>query len=179
MFFPYRYVEDGNEMFNRFEYNVAVCPWPLSDPTKWGCTIPGTANGQADTSLNQAGIWSLSPMQTMLGNRFANSFNGMLFETNAFGADGRGLASGEVCTWALPLGRIEGNTFHGHGRFGSYLLSSHWSHRTNLTALLAADGRMNDVTCSGFTADGGDAGAPATMADNVDFQNVFVGGYDI
>ena len=53
------YIEDGNEMYNRILYNVAVCPWALSGP-KFGCTVPGTDNDQADTSLNQAGIWGLS-----------------------------------------------------------------------------------------------------------------------
>ena len=171
------YVEDGNELFNSFEYNVGVCPWPLTDETKWGCTLPGTSNAQSDTSLNQAGLWSLSPTQIMIGNRFANSFNGMLFETNAFGANGRQYSEGQVCTAFLPIGRVEGNTFHGHGRFGTYILSSHWPHETNLTQLLAADGLMDDITCSGFTADGGDAGVPATLKYNVDYQNAFVGGY--
>lgn len=35
------YIEDGNEMWNTIEYNVVICPWPLSD-NRHGCTIPGT-----------------------------------------------------------------------------------------------------------------------------------------
>ena len=57
------YIEDGNEMYNRILYNVAVCPWALSGP-KFGCTVPGTDNDQADTSLNQAGIWALSSIKS-------------------------------------------------------------------------------------------------------------------
>ena len=34
------YIEDGNEMFNRINYNVGVCPWSKDGP-KGGCTIPG------------------------------------------------------------------------------------------------------------------------------------------
>jgi len=34
------YVEDGNEMYNRINYNVGVCPWSKID-YKEGCTIPG------------------------------------------------------------------------------------------------------------------------------------------
>lgn len=34
------YIEDGNEMYNRVLYNVAVCPWAKSGE-KRGCTIPG------------------------------------------------------------------------------------------------------------------------------------------
>ena len=44
----------------------------------------------------------------------------------------------------------------------------------DIPALLAADGRMEDTTCSGFTADGGDNGAPTALVNNVDFDNVFV-----
>ena len=36
---------------------------------------------------------------------------------------------------------------------------------------------MDDITCSGFTAEGGDAGVLATLKYNVDYQNAFVGGY--
>ena len=49
-------------------YNVAVCPWALSGP-KFGCTVPGTDNDQADTSLNQAGIWALSSIKSNHANR--------------------------------------------------------------------------------------------------------------
>ena len=62
------YIEDGNEMYNRILYNVAVCPWALSGP-KFGCTVPGTGNDQADTSLNQAGIWALSSIKSNHANR--------------------------------------------------------------------------------------------------------------
>ena len=62
------YIEDGNEMYNRFEYNVAICPWKLAG-SKYGCTIPGTDNGQADTSLNQAGLWAKSVVNHLIGNR--------------------------------------------------------------------------------------------------------------
>ena len=34
------YIEDGNEMYNRVNYNVGICPWNRGD-WKGGCTIPG------------------------------------------------------------------------------------------------------------------------------------------
>ena len=34
------YIEDGNEMYNRIFYNVAICPWAKFGE-KRGCTIPG------------------------------------------------------------------------------------------------------------------------------------------
>jgi hypothetical protein len=40
------YVEDGNEMHNTLQYNVAVCPWPQDDPVMQGCTVAGTSNAQ-------------------------------------------------------------------------------------------------------------------------------------
>ena len=52
------YIEDGNEMYNRIENNVAICPHKLNS-NLGGCTIPGTDNADADTSVNQAGLWGL------------------------------------------------------------------------------------------------------------------------
>jgi hypothetical protein len=34
------YIEDGNEMYNKINYNVAVCPWPR-EGEKRGCALPG------------------------------------------------------------------------------------------------------------------------------------------
>lgn len=72
-------MEDGNEMYNRILYNVAICPWAKSGE-KRGCTIPGTDNDQADTTLNQSGLWGISFSNYAIGNRFANNFNGMLYQ---------------------------------------------------------------------------------------------------
>jgi len=170
------YMEDGNEMLNDLEYNVAICPWALGGE-KHGCTIPGTSNGEGDTSLNQTGVWVLSPTNNMLGNRFLNSFNGMLYETNAFGANGRQFSEGQACPVFQALGRVEGNTFHSHGRFGTYLLSSTWPKQHDLNALLANDGKKLD-TCTGWTEIGEDRGWPSTLKNNVDYFNTFVGQYD-
>ena len=73
------YIEDGNEMYNRVLHNVAICPW-AREGAKRGCTVPGTDNGEADTALNQAGLWSLPSINHVVGNRFANHFanNGFL-----------------------------------------------------------------------------------------------------
>ncbi|GMH71242.1 hypothetical protein TL16_g05599 [Triparma laevis f. inornata] len=174
------YIEDGNEMLNNLEYNVAICPWKLGDSEKYGCTIPGTSNGEADTSLNQAGVWALSPTNNMLGNRFSNSFNGMLYETNAFGGNGRQFSENKACTVFQPMGRIEGNTFHSHGRFGTYLLSSTWPKQHDLAALLANDGQKitDPNSCTGWTGEGDDRGWPSTLKNNVDYYNTFVGQYD-
>ena len=60
---------------NRLEHNVAICPWAREGPRR-GCTVPGTDNVEADTSLNQAGLWALSITNHLIGNRFSNSFNG-------------------------------------------------------------------------------------------------------
>ena len=65
----------GNELYNIIDHNVVICPWAKGGP-KGGCTVPGTDNGEADTTLNQAGLWALPSRNHILGNRFANSFNG-------------------------------------------------------------------------------------------------------
>ena len=55
----------------------------------------------------------------------ANSFNGIFYHPS-FAAYGRGLSTGDVCETNLPLGRMEGNTCHGHARFGTYFVASSW-----------------------------------------------------
>jgi parallel beta-helix repeat protein len=52
------YIEDGNEMHNDLKYNIVTCPFPFNGDLH-GCTVPGTSNQIADTSDNQAGIFSL------------------------------------------------------------------------------------------------------------------------
>jgi hypothetical protein len=99
------YIEDGNEMYNRLMYNVAVCPWPLNSD-KHGCSVPGTDDAQADTALNQAGIWALSNTNHLIGNRMANHFNGMFYDSNGFGGNGRGQAHGQQCTRNAIWGRL-------------------------------------------------------------------------
>ena len=69
------YLEDGNEMWNRLEYNVAICPFPFHDKVYHGCTVPGTSNVQADSSLNQSGLYSNGASSNhLIGNRAANHF---------------------------------------------------------------------------------------------------------
>ena len=115
-------------MWNNIDYNVAICPWRFGDASpKHGCTVPGTPNGQADTSLNQAGFYSQTIVNNMVGNRAANSFNGMFLDA---GSQGRGAAAGLVCTNKVQVGVMVGNTFHGHGRFGTYLLGDNYPTHT-------------------------------------------------
>ena len=64
------YIEDGNEMYNDIMYNVVICPFPLDNPQLHGCTIPGTTNDQADTSINQSGIYAVGSTNNWIGNRW-------------------------------------------------------------------------------------------------------------
>ena len=115
------YIEDGNEYENVIAHNVAVCPWAREGP-KRGCTVPGTDNHQADTADNQAGLWALSPRNHLIGNRLVNHFNGIFIQTSFDGGNGRGAVEGALCTASQGFGRVQGNTCHGHARFGLYLL---------------------------------------------------------
>jgi len=101
----------------------------------------GTDNDQADTSDNQvfdipllkslnkltlsvmkAGLWALGFENYVIGNRFSNSFNGMLYQEQGH-TTGRQTTLGKLCSNFQKIGRLEGNTFHNHGRFGSYVLA--------------------------------------------------------
>ena len=68
----------------------------------------GTDNGQADTTLNQAGLWGLSFTNYAIGNRFANNYNGMLYQEQGLGG-GRGSTNGLLCAQFQQMGRLEGN----------------------------------------------------------------------
>jgi hypothetical protein len=168
------YIEDGNEMYNRINYNVGICPWVKDNHVKGGCTIPGTNNGQADTTLNQAGLWGLSFTNYVIGNRFANNYNGMLYQEQGLGG-GTGFTSGMLCADKQQIGRLEGNTFHGCSRFGTYVLAGIFPKKTDRS--LMTNGIPNRNTCSAWTATGEDNGLPATLMHNVDYNNVFVGQY--
>lgn len=158
-------------MWNSFSYNVAICPYRLGDPYKRGCTIPGSPNGQADTALNQAGIWMTGAQNDLLGNRMANSFNGMLVDVGHFPRGG-GASHGKSCVSGERIGRWEGNTFHGHGRFGTYGLGSFFP-KSDVAAVqtVETDGRMNDVEMSSVCnavalAGGGDNGQSHAIKNN-------------
>jgi hypothetical protein len=174
------YLEDGNELYNKLMYNVAICPHPLS---KGGCSVPGTDNSQADTEINQAGLWSISPANHLIGNRFANSFNGMFYETGAKAGNCDGDASAldcctqgtdisywnrshctdiscrtrSYCTQGAVLGRMEGNTFHGHGRFGTYFLGNIFP-KKNTLSLANHGGVGGSDECAAFNGEGEETG---------------------
>jgi len=168
------YIEDGNEMANTIKYNVVICPWSLAHPTLHGCTIPGTDNAESDTPLNQAGIYMDTAANDMIGNRASNSFNGLLLQASR---SGKGAAYGRVCTNHLAFGRWEGNTFHGHSRFGLYSLGGSTPRNTDQS--IEADGfNLNQGTCAALTNDGLDRGKPVSILNNVDYDTVFVGHYN-
>jgi len=169
---PVLYVQDGLEMWNRFEYNVAVCAKSLSNH---GCSIPGTDNAQADTSVNNAAYFAVSATQDLVGNRMANWFNAMMVEVDTPFGDGMGRANGKVCAGGLSLGRIEGNFFHGSGRFGTYFIGSNFPVHTDRS--LATGGVTSPESCEAFDAAGNDRGKPGKLAYNTDWGNAFVGSY--
>ncbi|NKI34183.1 hypothetical protein HFP89_03260 [Wenzhouxiangella sp. XN79A] len=162
------YIEDGNEMLNTVAYNVGICPRGDN-----GCTLPGTSNGQADTSLNQTGLYMESPNNLLVGNRMVNFFNGMF--NNA--GNGRAAVAGQVCGGNVPIGFWEGNTFHSNGRFGTYLLNGNFPLRDTGQSV-ANNGTTNgDDDCAAYDAFGEDAGLPSVITNHFDYGNAFVGQY--
>ena len=163
------FLEDGNELWNRMHYNVALCPYPL-DSEFHGCTIPGTDNGQVDTAMNQAGIWSTAPLNSIVGNRASGSFNAMFMDLAAYG---RGSNWYNMCPVQYPLGRLEGNTFHNSLRFGTYLLGYT---PTQVSVSVESNGLVTDRNeCLAYTEEGVDNGYPCKVSNNYDYYNVFVG----
>jgi len=171
---PALYCQDGLEMWNRFEHNVAICNHRWEDGS---CAIPGTDNDQADTSTNLAAFWTISPTQDLIGNRFANYHNGYMVEADGGFLDGMGRADGRICAGGLSVARVEGNTFHGHGRFGTYFIGENYpvqTARSLRTGGATGDGGTRDGSCAAFDEDGLDRGLPCQLAYNVDWGNNFV-----
>ncbi len=110
-----------------------------------------------------------------IGNRFANNYNGMLYQEQGFGR-GRGNLSGLECLDFQQIGRLEGNTFHGCGRFGTYVLASVFPKQTDRS--IDRNGLPTLSTCQEWTTSGEDNGLPATFMHNIDYGNVFVGQYN-
>ena len=167
------YLEDGNEMWNTLAYNVAICPFPFHDETYHGCTVPGTSNRIADTADNQAGFFSRAGSNNYIGNRAASHFNGMFL---AEGSIGRGSAYNKVCESAARLGRMDGNTWHDNGRFGTYTLGFNYPKVTDQA--VATNGyNVNKDYCAAFDANGTTQGQPGAFVNHVDYGNSFVGHY--
>lgn len=170
-------LKDGNEMYNNLKYNVAICPWAREDSNKWGCTIPGTSNHEADTSINQSGMFAISSVNNWIGNRMANHFNGMFIDPNTDGGQGRGPAKGNVCPASALYGRMQGNTFHSSGRFGTYTLNKNFPRNTDQS--VENNGFMvNKSKCAGFLSDGSENGHSVALVDHFDYQNAFNGHYE-
>ena len=70
---------------------------------------------------------------------------------------------------------MQGNTCHGHGRFGFYLLGPNFPR----DVASDANGQLTDSSsCAAFDGAGADRGVGYRFSDNVDYDNVFVGQYD-
>jgi hypothetical protein len=82
-------------------------------------------------------MWALGFNNDVIGNRFANNYNGMLYQEQGFGG-GRQLLKGKMCNGRQKMGRLEGNTFHHCGRFGTYVLAAVYP--SNVEATLQSDG---------------------------------------
>jgi hypothetical protein len=166
------YLEDGNELYNNVQYNVNICPWEFTGLMQ-GCTLPGTDNREADTAINQAAIWTLDHTNNFIGNRAANHFNGLFFQPS-FQSDGRGFVARQICTQNTPLGRVMGNMNHGMGRFGTYFVEQDWPR--HVSGSIENNG-ITGTNCPAFDASGNDLGFSATICDNTDYHNQFVGYY--
>jgi len=168
------YIEDGNEMYNYIKYNINICPFPFKDTTLHGCTVPGTSNAIADTSDNQSGFFALAATNDMIGNRAANSFNGMFLKA---GGVGRGSNYNKVCESDARIGRTEGNVFHGHLRFGTYTLGGNYPKVTDQT-IFTNGHNIDKSLCEGFDVEGNTRGISASFKNHLDYHNAFVGHYE-
>ena len=93
------------------------------------------------------------------------------------GSVGRGPSYGRVCEADARIGRLEGNTFHGHRRFGTYTLGFNYPKLTD-QSVNTNGWNLNKDLCKGFDQDGNTRGISASFVDNLDYGSVFVGHYE-
>jgi hypothetical protein len=159
-----------------------------------GCRITGTDNAQSDC-IQQAGIWALSATNNFIGNRVANNYNGIYFQSTIF-ANGRlGTDSNmKVCPVHSNWGVIKNNVCHSHQRFGWYpdvnyprMVNRDIASNGYVRDLVAIPNCMNDLTdqstwcsCRANTLNGSDNSQDTTYIENqFDYANGFVGQYDL
>lgn len=167
------YLEDGNEMGNLIQENVNICP--QTAPCRVSCAMNIDGDNCAADDAFQSGMWALSPTNDFLFNRMVHHEIGFFLQSTAF-ANGKGVAAGKICAPHLPWGNITGNVHHSNNRFGFYPDSNY---PRRLKRSVASDGFVEDWSgCQNqFTPDGRDLGAPAIVADGLDWANLFVGAY--
>ena len=228
------YIEEGNELHNRIERNVYICdvgrlPETIQENGSWrqadactidgagidqqfgdparvfgGCRITGTDNVAADCS-QQSAIWTLSATNNFVGNRLANAYNGIFYQSSDR-KDGRSTmpwSFKRVFPMSSPFGRTEGNVCHSNYRFGFYP-DQNWP--SNVDRDLESLGLVRDLKekvdgidkaypcvdlitdpvkswCSvrWFKKDGSDNGQDphAVVLDQLDWGNSYVGQYDV
>ena len=158
------YIEDGNEVDNMVSYNVGICA--RQDHCK-SANLHWQDNGEG-------GIYGYGMTNDLIGNRMAGHEHG-LWLPGGIKPRGKGHAEGKVCPQNTPFGIIRGNVFHDSGRFGTYLDNQY---PRNL--IRDANGYVIDdrKSCNQFTADGEDNGLVSVIEDNLDYHNIFSGGYD-
>ena len=101
----------------------------------------------------------------------------MFYDPGNNGARGQGAAQDNICPQDSIFVRLEGNTFHGHSRFGSYFLGAVFPKKTDQS--FANNGLLTDPkSCRALLDDGTDNGVGVVVDGNIDYDNVFVGGYD-
>jgi len=85
------------------------------------------------------------------------------------------MVENEVCTQFTPMGRVIGNTLHGCGRFGTYFVDRNWPRHVNGRTI--ENNGITTLNCPAWDAQGNDLGFPATLRDNTDYHNCFIGSY--
>jgi len=170
------YIEDGNELYNTFAYNVNICH------EKDGCILRGaTVHSRADEA-EQAGMWFQSATNHIMYNRVGNHKHAIFFD-GAIAGSGRGFAAGKVCNAHDEYGIVRGNVSHSCNLFGIYFHTM-WPRKVRRS--IASNGMVEDMedckagrwcSCDALKPDGSDNGAVAVIEDSLDYSNNWSGGY--
>ena len=144
---------------------------------------------QGESGVKEGGLFWFGMTNNALGNRVIGHEHGMWTRNTG---NGKGAASGKVCTQHAPFLQIEGNVFHDCQRFGMYPDNQHPRDlvRDEDGYVRYVFGARNSVTnwsiilsdwssCNYFKEDGSDNGYTSFIKNHFDWHVMFVGQYSV
>jgi hypothetical protein len=146
------FLEDGVEIGNIFQYNLAI--------------FVRTSSSLLNEDTTPAAFWATNPNNTYIHNAVAGSSHFGWWYRLLDSPDGPSY-NPNYCPKKIPMGRFFNNTVHGVGRFGLWIFPGYFP---------SATGACNDANPSvakfeSFTAYRNDKGAEWVMSNTLQFRN--------
>ncbi|CAF0756351.1 unnamed protein product [Brachionus calyciflorus] len=146
------FLEDGVEIGNIFQYNLAI--------------LIKTSSSLLNEDVTPAAFWVTNPNNTYLHNSVAGSSHFGYWYRILDRPDGASYRP-DYCPKKIPLGKFFNNTVHGVGRFGLWIFPGYHPSVTGA----CSDNNPSVAKFEHFTTYSNDKGAEWVMANNLQFRN--------